>query len=62
MSNELYNSIARVTDGIYEGTKNKGPIEVPPPPALRFQSDYNVNLGLHRHCDWGRCVSRVDTL
>lgn len=25
MSNELYNTIARVTDGIYEGTKSKYP-------------------------------------
>lgn len=58
MSNELYNTIARVTDGIYEGT----PAYLPRLKCAisEFKLNFSMRFGyFFRYCNWRRCVSRL---
>ena len=57
MSNELYNTIARVTDGIYEGT-----VEVYFSVFLNGSFELYCNaLFCYRNCHWWRCFPRLHT-
>ena len=69
MSNELYNTIARVTDGIYEGMPTwwlfRTPLYFMVALMQSYQNIFQVLVlmfNFHRYCYWRRCVPRFYTL